>query len=80
VEAKERNPEMWWVDPCVLYQAIRDIQTGLEYAKDCLATHDANLGRATRKNRLWAEQIESDIADMEDTKRLLVSCAEDKRP
>ncbi len=54
-------PELWRVDKMVLRNCLDALQSGLEYANECLLTHDTNLGRTTLKNKSWAETIESDI-------------------
>lgn len=40
-------------------------ESALEYARELLARHDAELGRTTRKNRQWAETLEADILRFE---------------
>ena len=68
-EAKEdpEDPEPLRVevDYELLMNAHDALQTGLEYAKEVLLEHDASLGRSIRKNRMLAEQIETDIDGME---------------
>lgn len=59
------------VDYELLKASLGCVGTGLEYAKEALAEHDASLGRSIRKNRMWAEQIESDIHRMERTLKVL---------
>jgi len=59
------EPEKWTVLKDHVYGAIRALQSGLEYAKECASTHELNLGRTTYKNRVWAEQIDSDICKMQ---------------
>lgn len=54
-------PELWAVDKMVLRNCLDALQSSLEYARECLATHDSTLGRTTKKNKSWAETIESDI-------------------
>lgn len=49
----------------VINAAITAIESGLEYARQCLNNHDTALGRTTHKNRTWAETIEGDIEQME---------------
>ena len=63
----EYQPELVVVEKDVIYTCISAIESGLEYARECLANHDASLGRTTLKNKSWAEQIESDISHMEST-------------
>lgn len=67
---QEYQPELWTVKKDDIYAAIHAVQNGLEYARECLSTHEANLGRTTLKNKLWAERMEEDIRHME---RLLAS-------
>jgi len=72
----EKDPEgpqpfMVAVDYDTLKDAMDCLSTGVEYAKEVLVEHDASLGRSIRKNRIWAEQIESDIQKMEKTLKVL---------
>ena len=67
-------PEIWSVKKDAIYAAIPAVEAGLEYARECLTTHDSQLGRTTLKNRTWAETIEKDIRHMEKTLVLLKSC------
>lgn len=46
---------------------IRAIELGLDYARECLAQHDAALGRTTPGNRAEATNMEQDICSMERT-------------
>jgi hypothetical protein len=64
-------PEVWEVKKDAIYAAIHAIESGLEYARQCLCDHDAALGRTTHKNRTWAETIEGDIRQMENARDLL---------
>jgi len=59
------QPELWTVKKDDIYAAIHAVQNGLEYARECLTTHESNLGRTTLKNKLWAETMEDDIRHME---------------
>jgi hypothetical protein len=65
-------PEVWEVKKDAIYAAIHAIESGLEYARQCLCDHDAALGRTTHKNRTWAETIEGDIRQMENARDLLL--------
>jgi hypothetical protein len=49
----------------LLEGAIDMLERGLEYGRECLAAHDAGVGRVTHKNRAWAESMEKDIRGME---------------
>lgn len=40
---------------------IEALEDAIEYTKDVLMDHDERLGRSIKKNRDYAEQIESDI-------------------
>ena len=62
---QEYQPELWTVKKDDIYAAIHAVQNGLEYARECLTTHESNLGRTTLKNKLWAERMEDDIRQME---------------
>ena len=66
-------PEMWNVKKDTIYAAIAALESGLEYAMECLATHDADLGRTTRKNKTWAVTMEYDIRHMRQTLEALQS-------
>ena len=68
-------PEMWTGPKDYIYAAIKAVDDGLSYANECLAQHDASLGRTTRKNKIWAETMESDIRHMTQT----LTCLRDFR-
>ena len=52
--------------PALQWASIFDsLHNGLDYAQSSLIEHDTNLGRTTRKNKQWAEQIERDIANFQ---------------
>lgn len=57
----EFKPEYWTVDKVIIRNALDCLETGLEYARQCLSEHDVSLGRTNKKNKSWAETIESDI-------------------
>lgn len=63
----EYRPELLTVKKDYIYAALYAVQNGLDYARECLITHDSNLGRTTLKNRTWAERMEEDIRHMEST-------------
>lgn len=67
-------PEVWSVQKDVIYAAIPAVESGLEYARECLTAHDSALGRTTHKNRTWAETMEKDIRHMERTLEMLRAC------
>lgn len=66
--------EVWGVEKDVIYAAIRAVDSGLEYARECLATHEVSLGRTTLKNKTWAETMEKDIRHMARTLEILRAC------
>ena len=70
--ATEYIPENWLVKKDTIYAAITAIEDGLEYARECLAQHEAALGRTTLKNKTWAETMEKDIRHMERTLLMLM--------
>lgn len=70
----EYQPELWTVKKDDIYAAIHAVQNGLDYARECLITHNSNLGRTTLKNRTWAERMEEDIRRMEGTLTALRLC------
>lgn len=61
----EYQPEIWSVDKSDIYSSIYCVSAGLDYTRELLSQHEDNLGRSTRKNRMWAEQMENDIRAME---------------
>jgi hypothetical protein len=65
------SDETWKIKKGTVYAAIIAIESGLEYARECLADHDTALGRTTYKNRNVAETIEGDIEQMEHALDLL---------
>ena len=67
-------PEIWRVEKDVIYAATPAVEFGLEYARECLATHDSALGRTTHKNKTLAESMERDIRHMERTLAMLLVC------
>ena len=44
---------------------ITALETGLEYAREALARHDAELGRNHEHTKREAESIDQDIADIQ---------------
>jgi hypothetical protein len=56
------EPEMVSVDRELLIGALVVAEDAREWAVELLAVHDANLGRTTRKNRMWAQHLETRIA------------------
>lgn len=69
--------EIWSVKKDAVYAAISAVESGLEYARECLIAHDAALSRTTYKNRKWAEAMEKDIRRMERTLGMLRACGPD---
>jgi len=67
-------PEIWRVEKDTIYAALPAVESGLEYARECLAQHENALGRTTLKNKTWAETMEKDIRHMERTLEMLRAC------
>jgi|688.fasta_scaffold441956_2 hypothetical protein len=63
----EYQPELWTVQKDDIYAAIHALDAGLEHTRSLLGDHDVALGRTTRKNKMWAEQLERDVENMERT-------------
>ena len=55
------QPEIWSVEKDTIYALVLATENAIEYAQECLAKHDQELGRTTKKNKTWAETIERDI-------------------
>ena len=68
------QPEIWRVEKDTIYAAIPAVESGLEYARECLAHHESALGRTTLKNKTWAETMEKHIRHMERTLEMLRAC------
>jgi hypothetical protein len=49
------------VDTEILRRALAAAEDAREWASELLAVHDLTLGRTTRKNRLWAKQLEASV-------------------
>jgi len=64
-------PTYFHVEVGAYNDAIKAIELGLDYARDALIVHDETLGRSLYKNRRWAENIESDIQEMQDAMQSL---------
>jgi chromosome segregation ATPase len=45
-------------------ELLTSLQAGLEYAQECLAVHDRDLGRTTPRNKRHAEEMALDIAGL----------------
>lgn len=59
------NPTCHSADTVVIRRALSVAQDAKEYATELLAVHDSDLGRTTRKNKMWAEVLESSIKQAE---------------
>lgn len=57
-------PEQWRIYKDDIAEAIATLAAGIEHTEAALLDHDATLGRAHPKNRLWAEKMERDLAKM----------------
>jgi hypothetical protein len=59
------------VNETELMNIFDNLESGLEYMQGELTGHDAALGRTTKKNRSWAETIESDILKTKQSMEIL---------
>lgn len=57
----EYQPETVAIPTLEAENIVDALECGLEHTQTVLAEHDACLGRTTRKNKNWAEQLEKDI-------------------
>jgi len=55
-------------------EILEALESGLEYSRDCLATHDSTLGRTIRRNRVAAERLEQDIAQIIEQMEYVKNC------
>ena len=51
----------------LLDEVIKQLDLGMQYAKDALINHDSSLSRTIKSNRFLAEQMENEIAEMKET-------------
>lgn len=58
------QPESWWMLKDSIYAAQAALRIGIENSQELLAKHDVELGREHRGNRLAAERMEREIAEM----------------
>ena len=58
------QPLMMTVRMDILTATIAAMETGLEYAQECLIYHDNTLGRTTIKNKRLAEMMEADVREI----------------
>ena len=63
----EYQPELLTVKKDDIYAAINALSIGYDHATATLKDHDVKHGRITRKDKIWAEQIERDIDAIEKT-------------
>jgi hypothetical protein len=59
------TPELWTIRKDYIYAAQAALVNAIEYIKECQATHEANLGETTLKNRLWANRMRDDLLKAE---------------
>lgn len=55
------QPETVSIPKLEVENIIDALKAGLEHTENVLIDHDNTLGRTTRKNELWAKQLEKDI-------------------
>lgn len=58
------QPEMWTLTKDAILAARDALKIGIENTEELLADYDSNLGRDTRSNRIRAERMEEEIAQM----------------
>lgn len=58
------EPTMIEVDSELLRSVVAALETGLEHAESVRREHDTSLGRTIRKNRLWGESLDKDVATL----------------
>ena len=66
-ENTEYKPKCRTIEENLLKNTVDGLTSGLEYAEMALQDHEIKLGRTTRKNKMWAEQIERDIDFLQKT-------------
>jgi hypothetical protein len=59
---QQHPPELRTIKKDFIDAAISALQSGLEYAQECLIRHDENLGRTIARNKREAEYIEEEIS------------------
>lgn len=59
------TPELWTIRKDYIYAAQGALADAIEYIKECQATHEANLGETTLKNRMWADRMRADLLKTE---------------
>lgn len=58
------EPEMWTLKKDVIYAAQEALKIGIENSEELLADYDARYGRDHRSNKMSAERMEKEIAEM----------------
>lgn len=56
--------EMWTLPKDAIYAACESIKIGIENSEELLADYDARYGRDHRTNKMSAERMEEEIAQM----------------
>lgn len=64
LELLGHQAEHWRIEKFTLLNVLDSLAAGLDHAQTALAEHDVNYGRTTRKNKPWAETLESDIRNI----------------
>lgn len=59
------TPELWAIRKDYIYAAQAALVDAIDYIKECQATHEANLGETTLKNRMWADRMRADLLKTE---------------
>ena len=55
------EPTYMSVDEELLRRSLQAAEDAKEWANELLVVHDANLGRTTTKNKMWAAHLEKSI-------------------
>jgi hypothetical protein len=71
LSSREYQPETIAIPTLEVQNIIDALECGLEHTQTVLAEHDVSLGRTTRKNKNWAEQLEKDIEFLKERVKFL---------
>jgi hypothetical protein len=58
----ELQPTFVSVDMEIIRKSLAIAEDAKEFAQELLTRHDDELGRTTKKNKMWADQLEKSIA------------------
>ncbi len=60
-----------------IYAAISGLNIGIELGKENLAAHIREFGKISRKDKMYADQLEQDIICMKGAAKRLQKCVEE---